>query len=149
MVYNLRGSKYRHLQLVDKLDTAHFALPHGLETLQDALKTLAADLHRVDGQLLLGEETLGNAKGLLREVVVDGVGREVEAELVEGFAERCVCEDLLSLAMFLTCEYMDYIKHLPSCSQRLNGCAGSSGDRQPFRPWTRWRRSRFLGRHPR
>ena len=110
---------------MDKLDSAHFSFPHSLKTLQDALEALASNLDRVDGQFLLSEKSLSNGKGLLREVVVYGVGREVEAELVECFAERCVCEDLLPLAMIWDCEYKDSNEHIPSCSRRLNGCAES------------------------
>jgi hypothetical protein len=85
------------LQLVHKLESTHTALPHSLKALEDALETLASDLHRVHNQLLLGQKALGNSEGFLRELVVVRVGREVHAELCESFTESGVCENHLLL----------------------------------------------------
>jgi hypothetical protein len=90
------------LQLVDQLESTHTSLPHGLQSIKDTLEARASNLHRVNGQLLLGEKTLSNTEALLRELVVRSVGREVHAELVERLAKGGVCKHhLLSLANIL------------------------------------------------
>lgn len=62
---------------MDKLEATDASLPHGLQTLEDTLETLASNLDRVHSQLLLSEEAFGNGESLLRERVVVREGREV------------------------------------------------------------------------
>lgn len=62
---------------MDKLESTHASLPHGLKALEDTLETLASNLDRVHSQLLLSEEAFGNGESLLRELVVGREGGEV------------------------------------------------------------------------
>lgn len=86
-----------HLKLVHKLESTDTSLPHSLKALEDALKTLGADLDGVHLQLLLGEKTFGNGESLLRKLVVFRDGWEAHAELVEGLAKGEVAKDHLCL----------------------------------------------------
>jgi hypothetical protein len=98
----LRRIYTTHLQLVDQLEPTHTSLPHGLQSIENALKARVSNLHRVNGQLLLSEKALSNSEALLRELVVRRVGREVHAELVERLAKGGVCKHhLLSLVNIL------------------------------------------------
>jgi hypothetical protein len=98
----LRRIYTTHLQLVDQLESTHTSLPHGLQSIENALKARVSNLHRVNGQLLLSEKALSNSEALLRELVVRRVGREVHAELVERLAKGGVCKHhLLSLVNIL------------------------------------------------
>ena len=86
-----------HLKLVHKLESTDTSLSHSLKALEDALKTLGANLDRVHLQLLLGEKAFGNGESLLRKLVVFRDGWEAHAELVEGLAKGEIAKDHLCL----------------------------------------------------
>lgn len=134
---------------MDKLESTHASLPHGLKALEDTFETLASNLDRVHSQLLLSEETFGNGESLLRELVVGREGGEVlqaeksalclrhhlglyplvtyHAELGEGFTKSSVCQhhDVLNiLTAVLGLEEVDGLSAL-----RRNGGAADLGGR--------------------